>query len=85
MLRRCPRCRYPLPFNPFFASADDYAEILRHGLEQSCREKGADHEETLTHLAALAVHLDSIGKPTEAAEFQREHTALTAQLAVRKK
>ena len=29
-----------LQFNPFFAGADDYAEVLRRGLEQSRREKG---------------------------------------------
>ena len=37
-----------------FADADDYAEVLRRGLEQSRREKGDDHEKTLAHLAALA-------------------------------
>jgi hypothetical protein len=36
-------------------------------------------------LAALAVHLESIGKSAEAAEFQHEHDALAAQLAAKKK
>jgi hypothetical protein len=55
------------------------------GLEQSRREKGAEHEETLAHLAVFAVHLKSTDKSSEAAEFQREHDALAAQLGVKKK
>jgi hypothetical protein len=47
---RCPHSQHPLQFNPFIAAADDYAEVLRSGLEQSRREKGADHEETLAQL-----------------------------------
>ena len=54
MRSACPHCQHPLQFNPFFAAAEDYAEVLSRGLEQSRREKGADHEETLAHLAALA-------------------------------
>lgn len=54
LLSACPHCQHPLQLNPFFAAAADYAEIIRHGFEQSRREKGADHEETLAHLAALA-------------------------------
>jgi len=50
----CPHCQHPLQFNRFFAAAADYAKVLRRGLEQSRRDKGADHEETLAHLAALA-------------------------------
>jgi len=57
--------------------------VLRRGLEQSRREKR--EIETLAHLAALAVHLESIGKSTEAAEFQREHDTMAAQLAAEKK
>jgi hypothetical protein len=37
----------------FFAAADDYAEILRLGLEQARCEKGADHEEPLALQAAF--------------------------------
>ena len=85
LLSHCPHCQHPLQFNSFFATSEDYAEILRRGLKLSRREKGAEHEETLAHLAALAVHLQSIGKSTEAAEFQREHDVLVTQLAVRKK
>jgi len=85
ILSPCPHCQHPLQFNPFFAVADDYAEILRRGLEQSRREKGADHEETLAHLAALAVHMQSIGKSAEAAELQLEHDAMAAKLAAKKK
>jgi hypothetical protein len=47
----CPHCQHSLQFKPFFAAAEDYAEILRRGLEQSRREKGADHEEMLAHLS----------------------------------
>jgi len=39
LLSPCPYCQHPLQFNPFFAAADDYAEILRHGLEQSRRDE----------------------------------------------
>ena len=84
LLSACPHCQHPLQFNPFFAAADDYAEVLRRGLDQSRCEKGADHEETLAYLAALAVHLESIGKSAKAAEFQREHDALSAQLPAKK-
>jgi hypothetical protein len=85
LLSACPHCQHSLRFNPFFAAAEDSAEVLRRGLEYSRREKGADHEETLAHLAALAVHLENSGKPEEAAEFQREHDALAAKLAAKKK
>ena len=63
LLSACPHCQHPLQFNPFFAAADDYAEVLRRGLEQSRREKGADHEETLAHLAALAAHWKRLANP----------------------
>jgi hypothetical protein len=69
----CPHCHDPLQFNPFFAATDDYADVLRRGLELSRREKDDDHEETLAHLAALAVYLTQEGKPDEAAEYQREY------------
>jgi hypothetical protein len=72
----CPHCQHPLRFNPFFAAADDYAEVLRRGLEQSRREKGADHEETLAHLAALAAHFEQLGQPEAARPFAEEHARL---------
>lgn len=85
LLASCPHCSRPLQFNPFFIAADDYAEVLRRGLEQSRREKGADHEETLAHLAALAVHLETAGKSVEAAALKREHDELAAQVEAKKK
>src|ERR1035437_2364289 len=59
--------------------------LLRHGLEQSRRERGADHEETLAHLAALPLHLESAGKPVEAAAFKKEHDELAARVEAKKK
>lgn len=79
-----PHCQHPLQFNPFFAAADDYAEVLRRGLEQSRREKGDGHEETLAHLAALAAHFGQLGQPEAAQPFAEEHARLTAQIATRK-
>ena len=76
LLSACPHCQHPLQFNPFFAAADNYAEILRHGLEQSRREKGDDHEETLAHLAALAAHYEQLGQPEAARPFAEEHARL---------
>ena len=76
LLSACPHCQHPLQFNPFFAAADDYAEVLRRGLEQSRREKGADHEETLAHLAALAAHFEHLGQPEAARPFAEEHARL---------
>jgi len=63
---------------PFFAAEDDYGGVLRRGLEQSRREKGEDHEETLAHLAALAAHFDQIGQPEAARPFAEEHARLAA-------
>ena len=40
LLSHCPHCQHPLQFNPFFAAADDCAEVLRRGLEQSRRARG---------------------------------------------
>ncbi len=81
LLSACPHCQHPLRFNPFFAAADDYAEVLRRGLEQSRREKGADHEETLAHLAALTAHFEQLGQSEAARPFAEEH----ANLSKRKK
>jgi hypothetical protein len=77
--RDCPHCQHPLQFNPFFAAAEDYADVRRHGLEFSRRKKGPDHEETLAHLVALTVHLENAGKPDEAAAYKREHDELVAR------
>ena len=49
-----------------------YEELLRRGLEFS-RPKGQDHPETLAHLAALAVHLERMGRTDEARGFAEEH------------
>jgi hypothetical protein len=54
-------------------ATDDCAHLLRRGRKLSRRENGADHEETLAHLAALAVHLEATGRRKEAAEFKRKH------------
>ncbi|MGA2603602.1 MAG: hypothetical protein ABSG14_05185 [Verrucomicrobiia bacterium] len=69
----------PLQFNPFFSAAEDYAEILRDGLELSHREKGDDHEETLAHLAALAAHFEQMGQPEAARQYAEEHARITAR------
>ncbi len=76
LLSACQYCQHPLQLNPFFAAADDYAEILRRGLEQSRREKGSDHEETLAHLAALAAHFEQLGQAEVARPFIEEHARL---------
>ena len=60
------KCQHPLQFNPFFAAADDYAEILRHGMEQSRREKDADH------LHGMADQSKQIVERIEPVEQERE-------------
>ena len=84
LLSCCPHCHSAVKFNPFFSSAGDYAEELRRGLEYSRHARGPAHEETLAHLAALAVHLEATGRHEEAVEFEREHDALAAQVGKRK-
>ena len=80
LLSQCPNCRRRLLFNPFFAADDTYyTQVLRRGLERSRREKGDDHEETLAHLAALAVNLEEQGKPEEAAELKQESDPMAAR------
>lgn len=64
-------------FNPFFAAADDYAEVLRRGLEQSRRDKG--DMQTLAHLAALALHLEKMGNSAEARAIAEERDRLVAK------
>jgi hypothetical protein len=68
-----PHCQRPLQFNPFFAAADDYAEVLRRGLESSRRQKGETDEETLAHLLAFSVHLENTGKPDEARQLLEQY------------
>jgi WD40 repeat protein len=58
---------------------DSYEQLLFSGFEFSRREKGHDHEETLAHLAALAVHLKRIGKPDEARAFAEARDRLIAK------
>ncbi len=85
LLSHCPHCAHALIFNPFIVDLRDKAHeaSLRRGLAH-CGQTPSDDESTLGHLAALAVHLGKIGKSTEAADFQREHDALAAQLAAKK-
>jgi hypothetical protein len=77
LLSACPHCQHSLIFNPFVVDLSDEAHeaSLRRGLAH-CRQTPGDDASTLGHLAALAVHLEKMGKSTEAAEFQREHDAL---------
>jgi len=66
-----------LKFNPVIAATCDHAENLLRGFEQSRREKGDDHEETLAHLAALAAHFEQSGNPEVARLLAEEHARLT--------
>lgn len=58
------------------SSDEGYEQLLRRGLDISRREKGNDHAETLAHLAALTVHLEKMGKATEARAFAEERDCL---------
>jgi hypothetical protein len=58
--------------------------VLRRGLEFSRREKGADHEETLAHLAALAAHYEQLGQAEAARPFAEEHAGLTSKSKTKK-
>jgi WD40 repeat protein len=60
-------------------SDEGYEQLLRRGLEFTRREKGDDHEETLAHLDALAVHLQNMGKSAEARQFAQERDQLTSK------
>lgn len=64
-------------------SDEGYEQLLRRGLEYSRRERGADHEETMAHLMALAVHLENEGKPAEAAAYRREHDETAARVSAK--
>jgi WD40 repeat protein len=73
------------PDVPQDISDDGYEELLRRSLEFSRREKGKDHEEILSHLAALSIHLEKMGKPAEACTFDEERVRLAANRAKRTK
>jgi WD40 repeat protein/DNA-directed RNA polymerase subunit RPC12/RpoP len=81
-LSACPHCAHAIIFNPFIVDLSDEAHeaSLRCGLAH-CRQAQGDYESTIAYLAALAAHLQKMGKPAEAAEFQREHDVLAAQMA----
>jgi hypothetical protein len=66
---------------PYFVSDtsdEGYERLLWRGLKFTRREKGNDHEETLAHLAALAVHLERMGKTAEARAFAEQRERLAA-------
>ena len=65
-------------------SNEGYEQLLRRGLDFSRQEKGPEHEETLAHLTALAVHLEKMGKHDEARAFARERDELAARISTRK-
>jgi WD40 repeat protein len=60
-----------------------YEALLRRGLDLS-RAKGTDHEETLAHLAALAVHLGKVGKTVEARSVRDEHDLIYPRVEARR-
>ncbi len=60
-------------------SDEDYEGLLLRGLEFTRHEKGNDHEETLAHLAALAVHLQKMGETDESRAFAMERDRLAAK------
>ena len=55
------------PAAPIHVDTSDaeYGALLQRGLELSIREKGPDHEETIAHRKALAVHLERFGGQTK--------------------
>jgi len=59
--------------------------LLRRSLDCSRHEKGSDHEETLAHVTALAVHLDKMGKTKEARSLREEHDRIDAQKSQERK
>ena len=58
--------------------------LLYCGFEYAYHKRGAEPEETMAHLAALAVHLENVGKSEEAAAYQDEHNELAARMATKK-
>ena len=65
------------------ASASAYEASLRRCLDRSRREKGPEHEETLAHLAGLAVYLERSGKTHEARSLREEHDRTDPRVAER--
>jgi len=84
ILSACPHCTRPLQFNPFFAAAGDYADVLRRGLEWLRRHGKAESKDALGHLKALAAHFASTGRHDEAARYAQEAEALAQRLAARR-
>ncbi len=84
-LSQCPHCQHPLQFNPFIVDASDEAHeaSLRRGLAH-CRQTPGDDASTLGHLAALAVHLEKMGKSAEARAFAEERDQFAAKIAAQK-
>jgi len=81
ILSACPRCARAIQFNPFFAAAGDYADVLRRGLESlRCQEK-AESRDALGHLKALAAQLAATGHHDEAARYAQEAAALAPRIA----
>jgi hypothetical protein len=58
-----------------------YEASLRRGLDHSLRDKGPHPEETLAHLAALAVHLERVGRRDEARSLREEHKRVVPVVA----
>jgi hypothetical protein len=85
LLSACPHCQHPVQFNPFIVDRSDEAHeaLLRRGLAH-CRQTPGDDASTLGHLAALAVHLEKMGKSAEAKAFVEERDRLAARIAARK-
>ena len=65
------------------ASDENHEALLRRGLDVSRREKGPDHEETLAHVAALAVHLERMRK-TRSQTVKNEHDEVALRVVARK-
>jgi hypothetical protein len=61
-----------------------YEASLRRGLDCSRRKKDFDHEETLTHLGALALHLERMGRTDEAHLMREERERIIARVGARK-
>ena len=81
LLTSCPHCSSSLKFSPFFAAADDYANVLRRGLESLRSHGKAESQDALGHLKALAAHLASIGQGDQTVRYAQEADALAARIA----
>ena len=65
-MRNLPAGPATLPITAPATSDAVHEASLRRGLEHSRSKKGPDHEETLAHVEALALHLARMGKTDEA-------------------